>query len=469
MQKGIISECKLIISWPFEKKHFVLLNRNMATEIYMETEKLQCKLLQEYMAEGIPVDLVEFADNRPVLDMLLNRPLGLLALLDEESRFPRATDKTMVEKFHNNIKSKFYQRPKSDAVCFAVHHYAGRVVYTAENFLEKNRNYLPTEVIQLLRQSHFDMIRFLFQCPITKTGNLYSALQDAAATNNNGKSASVLSSPQIEINEKFNSRGLASQSRAQQTVATYFRYSLMDLLQRMVTGSPQFVRCIKPNDVRSPKMFEKNKILKQLRYTGVLETIRIRQHGFSHRFPFAEFLKRYCFLGYGFEERVIADRESCRLLLIRLKMDGWALGKSKVFLKYYHVEYLAKLYEDQVRKITLVQACVRRWLAKVRVKKIRHQMSASILTLQKHVRGWLTRRKVKALEQEKRQKLEREKQSIATRVKRNDFESVNFSGAPKIKNVPKAIQKPEKMEVDDTTQKERAAVVIQNCKNNSLE
>lgn len=304
------------------------------------------------MAEGIPVDLVEFADNRPVLDMLLNRPLGLLALLDEESRFPRATDKSMVEKFHNNIKSKFYQRPKSDATCFAVHHYAGRVVYQADNFLEKNRNYLPTEVIQLLRQSQYDMIRFLFQCPITKTGNLYSALQD------NGGSKMSLVTPQSTqmggistadvVNEKFNSRGLASQSRAQQTVATYFRYSLMDLLQRMVTGSPQFVRCIKPNDVRSPKKFDKAKILKQLRYTGVLETIRIRQHGFSHRFPFAEFLKRYCFLGFGYDERVIADRESCRLLLIRLKMDGWALGKSKVFLKYYHVEYLAKLYEEQV-------------------------------------------------------------------------------------------------------------------------
>lgn len=293
------------------------------------------------MAEGIPVDLVEFADNRPVLDMLLSRPLGLLALLDEESRFPRASDRSMVEKFHNNIKSKFYQRPKSDALCFAVHHFAGRVVYQADDFLEKNRNYLPAEVIQLLRQSQYDMIRFLFQCPITKTGNLYSAVQDA--------SGSACSSPKVGTNEKFNSRGLASQSRAQQTVATYFRYSLMDLLQKMVAGSPQFVRCIKPNDAKEPKKLETAKVVKQLRYTGVLETIRIRQHGFSHRLSFSEFLKRYCFLGFGFDERIIADRESCRLLLIRLKMDGWALGKSKVFLKYYHVEYLAKLYEEQVK------------------------------------------------------------------------------------------------------------------------
>lgn len=72
------------------------------------------------------------------------------------------------------MKSKFYVRPKSDAPCFAIHHYAGRVVYQAESFMEKNRNFLPPEVIQLLRQSHRDMVRFLFQCPLTKTGNLYS-------------------------------------------------------------------------------------------------------------------------------------------------------------------------------------------------------------------------------------------------------------------------------------------------------
>lgn len=92
--------------------------------------------------------------------------------------------------------------------------------------------------------------------------------------------------------ERCNSRGLASQSRAQQTVATYFRYSLMDLLQKMVSGTPQFVRCIKPNDQRSSHCFDSTKVIKQLRYTGILETIRIRQHGFSHRIPFGEFLKR---------------------------------------------------------------------------------------------------------------------------------------------------------------------------------
>ncbi|XP_033323906.2 myosin-IIIb isoform X1 [Megalopta genalis] len=353
---------------------------------------------QEYMAEGIPVDLVEFSDNRPVLDMLLSKPMGLLALLDEESRFPRATNKSLIEKFHNNIKSKFYVRPKSDAVCFAVHHFAGRVVYQAEGFLEKNRNFLPPEVIQLVRQSQYDMVRFLFQCPITKTGNLYSAVHETDSRK--------LSPSNQNTKERYSSRGLASQSRAQQTVATYFRYSLMDLLQKMVSGSPQFVRCIKPNDSRSPRFFDKDKVVKQLRYTGVLETIRIRQNGFSHRIPFSDFLKRYCFLAFGYDERVIANRDNCRLFLVRLKMDGWALGRTKVFLKYYHVEFLSKMYEEQLKKIIMVQACVRRWLARIRFKKQKWQFAVSVVTLQRHIRGWLSRKHY--MEQMKKKRQEEE-------------------------------------------------------------
>ncbi|XP_034180215.2 myosin-IIIb isoform X1 [Osmia lignaria lignaria] len=366
---------------------------------------------QEYMAEGIPVDLVEFSDNRPVLDMLLSKPMGLLALLDEESRFPRATNKSLIEKFHNNIKSKFYVRPKSDAVCFAVHHFAGRVVYQAEGFLEKNRNFLPPEVIQLVRQSQYDMVRFLFQCPITKTGNLYSAVHET--------DSKKLSQSNQNTKERYSSRGLASQSRAQQTVATYFRYSLMDLLQKMVSGSPQFVRCIKPNDSRSPQFFDKEKVVKQLRYTGVLETIRIRQNGFSHRIPFNEFLKRYCFLAFGFDERVVANRDNCRLLLIRLKMDGWALGRTKVFLKYYHVEFLSKMYEEQLRKIIMVQSCVRRWLAKIRFRKQKWQFAVSVVTLQRHIRGWLSR---KHLLEEMKKKQEEEESTVLQKAQEEQAE-----------------------------------------------
>lgn len=119
-------------------------------------------------------------------------------------------------------------------------------------------------------------------------------------------------------------------------------------------------------------------------------------------------LYRYCFLAFGYDERVIANRNNCRLLLLRLKMDGWALGKTKVFLKYYHVEFLSKLYEEQLRKIIIVQACVRRWLAKMRFKKQKWQYAVSVVTLQRHIRGWLSRKHTEEILAQKRAKEENE-------------------------------------------------------------
>jgi myosin-3 len=89
---------------------------------------------------------------------------------------------------------------------------------------------------------------------------------------------------------------------------------------------------------------------------------------------------------------VVANRDNCRLLLVRLKIDGWALGRTKVFLKYYHVEFLSKQYEEQLKKIVMVQACVRRWLAKIRFKREKWQLAVSVVTLQRHIRRWLARK-----------------------------------------------------------------------------
>ena len=100
-----------------------------------------------------------------------------------------------------------------------------------------------------------------------------------------------------------------------------------------------------------------------------METVKARKNGYPVRLTFGEFLRRYCFLGFSFDERVVATKENCQLLLLRLKMDGYALGKTKVFLKYYHLEYLSKLYERQIRKIIRVQAVVRRWLASLKCQK----------------------------------------------------------------------------------------------------
>ncbi|KAK2723178.1 myosin-IIIb-like isoform X3 [Artemia franciscana] len=359
----------------FETNSFEQLCINIANEQvqYFFNQHIFTWEQQEYMSEGIDVQMVQFSDNRPVLDMFLCKPLGILALIDEESRFPKATDFSLVDKFNQNVTNPCYVRSKAADLTFSIRHYAACVVYDANNFLPKNRNFLAQEVIQVLRQSSDEVVQFLFQCPLTKTGNLFAATPrnspGGTLKKNSPKVKLMSATGSVQETRIYNTQGLASQTRAQQTVATYFRYSLMDLLQKMVGGMPHFVRCIKPNDKNVPKLFEKMKVLKQLEYAGVMETVKMRQNGFSSRPTFADFLKRYCFLAFDYHERVVANRESVVTLLERMKLDGWAVGKTKVFLKYYHVEYLSRLHDEHVRRIIRIQACVRRWLAKIRMDK----------------------------------------------------------------------------------------------------
>ncbi|XP_042858976.1 myosin-IIIa-like [Penaeus japonicus] len=104
--------------------------------------------------------------------MFLAKPMGLLALLDEESRFPQASDQSLVDKFHSNIKSQFYVKPKAQSLEFTIRHFAGKVAYCSDKFLEKNKNFLPTEVIQLFRQSAYDAP---LPVPLSPRLNLYYA------------------------------------------------------------------------------------------------------------------------------------------------------------------------------------------------------------------------------------------------------------------------------------------------------
>lgn len=125
-------------------------------------------------------------------------------------------------------------------------------------------------------------------------------------------------------------------------------------------------------------------------YTGIMETIRIRRQGYSHRIPFTDFVRRYAFLAFSYDEIVVPTRETTQTLLLRLNMDGWALGKTKVFLKYYHIEFLARIYDQQLRKIVKVQSFVRRWLAKRTYRRellFKSAAENSGLAMQK--RGWM--------------------------------------------------------------------------------
>uniref|UniRef100_A0A8C5CHJ4 non-specific serine/threonine protein kinase n=1 Tax=Gadus morhua TaxID=8049 RepID=A0A8C5CHJ4_GADMO len=341
----------------------------------------------EYLNEEVDVRMIEYEDNRPLLDMFLQKPMGLLSLLDEESRFPQATDQTLVEKFEVNLKSKHFWRPMRVDLGFGINHYAGKVIYNASGFLAKNRDMLPADIVLLLRSSENLLISKLVTHPLTKTGYITRSLTTFIETQS--YSGEATHHPRETTNMRT------------QTVSSYFRYSLMDLLSKMVSGQPHFVRCIKPNNDRQAHRFDQEKVVVQLRYTGVLETAKIRRQGYSHRILFANFVTRYSILAFRANEEPAATPESCTAILEKAKLENWAMGKTKVFLKYFHVEHLNLVVQRASNRIVLVQACVRGWLGAKRYQRILAKREQSALVLQSVCRGYLAKKKYKALIDEK--------------------------------------------------------------------
>ncbi|NWH84245.1 MYO3A protein, partial [Aegithalos caudatus] len=350
----------------------------------------------EYLYEGVDARVIEYEDNRPLLDMFLQKPMGLLSLLDEESRFPQATDQTLVEKFEDNLKSKYFWRPKRVDLTFGIYHYAGKVLYNASGFLAKNRDTLPADIVLLLRSSENNLTRQLVTHPLTKTGNLAHTKSKTTISYQMWTSQKSISHTKNEAGDTGH-HPRETTSMKTQTVASYFRYSLMDLLSKMVVGQPHFVRCIKPNNDRQANKFDKEKVLVQLRYTGILETARIRRQGYSHRILFANFIKRYYLICYKTNDDPPVSPETCAAILEKAHLDNWVLGKTKVFLKYYHVEQLNLMRKETVDMIILIQAYVRGWLGSRRYKKIKEQREQSAIKIQSVARGYLLRKKRKDL------------------------------------------------------------------------
>uniref|UniRef100_A0A673YQA3 non-specific serine/threonine protein kinase n=1 Tax=Salmo trutta TaxID=8032 RepID=A0A673YQA3_SALTR len=347
----------------------------------------------EYLNEDVDARVIEYEDNRPLLDLFLQKPMGMLSLLDEESRFPQATDQTLVEKFEDNLKSKNFWRPKRVDLGFGIHHYAGKVIYNAAGFLSKNRDTLPADIVLLLRSSENQLIRKLVTHPLTKTGkhtwpNSNSVFYVLCVQGDTG-TGETTHHPRESTNMRT------------QTVASYFRYSLMDLLSKMVAGQPHFVRCIKPNNDRQASKFDREKVLVQLRYTGVLETAKIRRQGYSHRILYTNFVNRYYILAFHAHKEPEASPETCAAILEKTKLENWVLGKTKVFLKYYHVETLNLMVRQTIDRIVLVQAYVRCWLGAKRYRKILEKRAQSAVAIQSVCRGYLAKRKYKELVEEK--------------------------------------------------------------------
>ncbi|XP_029371529.1 unconventional myosin-Vb isoform X2 [Echeneis naucrates] len=324
---------------------------------------------EEYMKEQIPWTLIDFYDNQPCIDLIEAR-LGVLDLLDEECKVPKGTDQNWAQKLYKqHSSSTHFQKPRMSNTSFIVIHFADKVEYQCDGFLEKNRDTVYEEQINILKASQFQLVADLFQDKDDRPPTKSSRVNVRAAK----------STPRAPNKEH------------RKTVGHQFRSSLHLLMDTLNATTPHYVRCIKPNDYKEAFSFDSRRAVQQLRACGVLETIRISAAGYPSRWTYPDFFSRYRVLMKKAEVMSADKKLVCQNLLETLikESDMFQFGKTKIFFRAGQVAYLEKLRADKFRAACIkIQKTVRGWLQRVQYCKIRR----SAMALQRYGRGYLARR-----------------------------------------------------------------------------
>lgn len=285
-------------------------NEKLQQEFNQHVFKLE---QEEYVREKIPWNFIEFNDNQPCI-ALIESKLGILSLLDEESKMPMGTDKGLIQKLNLNFdkKHEYFAKPRFSQTAFAIKHFALQVEYEIDGFLDKNKDTVPDDVLLMFENSEFDFLS--------------------------------------EITKKTEKKG------KKQTLGSVFKSSLCQLMEIINVTEVQYIRCIKSNSEKKAFQFEPQMVLNQLRACGVLETIRISTMGFPGRWKFSEFIDRYYFLvpssNWGLSTMKLADL----ILKSSFSEPSYQIGLTKVFFRAGQLASLEKLRAETFKKrVTLIQ------------------------------------------------------------------------------------------------------------------
>ncbi|XP_052400551.1 unconventional myosin-Va isoform X3 [Carassius gibelio] len=336
-------------------------NEKLQQQFNMHVFKLE---QEEYMKEQIPWTLIDFYDNQPCIN-LIEAKMGLLDLLDEECTMPKGSDDSWAQKLYNTHlkKSSHFEKPRMSNKAFIILHFADKVEYQCDGFLEKNKDTVNEEQINVLKASKFALLVELFQDEETPAAPSSTAPSGRAKVG----------------------RQTQSFREHKKSVGLQFRNSLHLLMDTLNATTPHYVRCIKPNDVKAPFMLDPHRAVQQLRACGVLETIRISSAGFPSRWTYQEFFSRYRVLMR--QKEFLSDRKlTCQSVLERLvqNKDKYQFGKTKIFFRAGQVAYLEKLRADKLRAACInIQKTIRCWLARKKYLRFRQ----ATITLQKYTRG----------------------------------------------------------------------------------
>ncbi|XP_069056507.1 myosin-1B-like [Pleurodeles waltl] len=323
---------------------------------------------EEYKKEGIEWEFIDFGMDLAACIELIEKPMGIFSILEEECMFPKATDTSFKNKLYDQHLGKCnnFQKPKPTKgkaeAHFALVHYAGTVDYNITGWLEKNKDPLNDSVIQLYQKASVKLLSLLY----TSYG---------AEAETSGKKAGK------------------KKGGSFQTVSALFRENLNKLMSNLRSTHPHFVRCLIPNETKTPGAMDHHLVIHQLRCNGVLEGIRICRKGFPSRILYADFKQRYKILNASAipEGQFIDSKKASEKLLGSIDIDHtqYKFGHTKVFFKAGILGVLEEMRDDRLAQlITRTQAMCRGFLMRVEFQKMMERRE-SIFTIQYNVRSFM--------------------------------------------------------------------------------
>ncbi|XP_042212119.1 myosin heavy chain, muscle-like isoform X1 [Homarus americanus] len=326
---------------------------------------------EEYKKEGINWQFVDFGMDLQACIELFEKKMGILSILEEESMFPKATDKSFQEKLNANHlgKSPVFIKPKPPKAGqpdshFAIVHYAGTVSYNLSGWLEKNKDPLNDTVVDLLKKSSDSLVVLLFADHPGQSG---------PADTKGGRGA---------------------KSGSFKTVSSSYRDQLNNLMKTLNATHPHFIRCIVPNETKSPGVVDAGLIMHQLTCNGVLEGIRICRKGFPNRMVYPDFKHRYKILASKEMSEIKDDKKAAKACFDKAGLDeeSYRLGNTKVFFRAGVLGNLEEIRDDRLGKMfSWLQAWIRGFIGRREYKRLQEQRVA-LIVVQRNLRNFLKMR-----------------------------------------------------------------------------
>ncbi|RLU17397.1 hypothetical protein DMN91_009632 [Ooceraea biroi] len=326
---------------------------------------------EEYKTEGIDWVFIDFGMDLLACIELIEKPMGILSILEEESMFPKATDKTFEEKLNNNHlgKSPNFLKPKppkpgQQAAHFAIGHYAGNVPYNITGWLEKNKDPLNDTVVDQYKKSANKLLVEIFADHPGQSG-------DAGGGGGKG--------------------GRGKKGGGFSTVSSSYKEQLNNLMTTLRATQPHFVRCIIPNELKQPGVIDSHLVMHQLTCNGVLEGIRICRKGFPNRMVYPDFKLRYKILAPAAVDKAKEPKDAAAAVLesTGLDADMYRLGHTKVFFRAGVLGQMEELRDERLSKIvSWMQAYIRGYISRKDYKKLQEQRLA-LVVVQRNLRKYL--------------------------------------------------------------------------------